>query len=344
MAAMRRSTPRYLRAPLLAVAVSLLAAGTVRAHGPVPAEPPTIGSLVFGWTVEPLVALPLLVATWAWLTMVRRVNAAHPANPVPRRRTAAFLGGLAAIAVALLSGIDRYDTTLFWVHMIQHLLLVLVAAPLLALSSPITLLLRYVSRETRQRWILPVLHSRLVRVISFPVVTWIVFAAVMWASHFSPLFDLALEDPLVHDLEHAAFLGAGLLFWWPALGRDPAPWRMSAPIRGLYVFLQMPQNTFLAVALLSAPAPLYEHYLTLDRSWGPDPLADQQLAAGIMWLGGDILFIAAILFLVAEWMRSDERDQARADRKADAQLAAIRAREMRLAERLAEERAAPDGS
>ena len=131
------------------------------------------------------------------------------------------LAGLLAIAFALLSGIDRYDTTLFSVHMVQHVLLTLVAAPLIALAAPITLLLRVASPATRRRWILPILHSRVVRVLAFPVVAWLLFAASMWGSHFSPLFDAALEDPLIHDLEHALFLGAALLFWWPAVGARP---------------------------------------------------------------------------------------------------------------------------
>ena len=126
----------------------------------------------------------------------------------------------------------------------------------------------------------PILHSRVLRVLSFPVVAWLVFAGVMWGTHFSPLFDRSLEDPLVHDLEHALYLGAGLLFWWPAVGLDPSPWRMPHPVRAMYVFLQMPQNTFLAVTILNAPAPLYPHYATLARTWGPSALDDQQIAGG----------------------------------------------------------------
>ena len=175
--------------------------------------------------------------------------------------------------------------------MVQHVLLALVAAPLIALAAPITLILRVASPATRRRWILPVLHSRVVRVLAFPVVAWVVFAGVMWVAHFSPLFDAALEDPLVHDLEHALFLGAALLFWWPAVALDPAPWRMPHPARALYVFLQMTQNTFLAVVLLNATTVLYPHYATLRVPWGPTPLEDQRLAAGIMWLAGDAIFL-----------------------------------------------------
>ena len=222
--------------------------------------------------------------------------------------------------------------------MTQHVLLAMVAAPLLALAAPITLILRVSSHETRVRWILPVLHSRVVRVLAFPVVAWLIFAAVMWGSHFSPLFDAALEDPLVHDLEHLLFLSSALLFWWPAVALDPAPWRMPHPLRALYVFLQMPQNTFLAVTILGASSVLYPHYATVVRTWGGPAIEDQRMAAGIMWLAGDLIFLVAILAILYGWMRAEARDAARTDRRAAAELAAIRVREGRLAERLARER------
>ncbi len=320
-------------------AVGWLAAVTpVAAHGPAPTEPPSAGALVLGWTFEPLPTLGIALAGAWWWWAVRRVNRAHPTNPVPVRRSVAFFAGLSALAVALLSGIDRYDTSLFSVHMVQHVLLTLVGAPLLALGGPVTLLLRLAAPATRQRWILPILHSRILRVVAHPVVAWLVFAAVMWGAHFSPLFDAAQEAPLVHDLEHALFLGAALLFWWPALGVDPAPWRLSHPARLIYVFLQMPQNTLLAVIILNAPAVLYAHYATLTRPWGPSPLADQGIAGGIMWLAGDLLFIAAIGGILAGWMRKEERDATGSERRADVERAAIRSREVVLAERLAKER------
>jgi cytochrome c oxidase assembly factor CtaG len=329
------------RAIALASAAALLVAGPVAAHGPVPAEPPSAASLLFGWTVEPVPALGILAALLWWRWAVRRVDAAHPRTPVPRQRTAAFVAGMAAIAVALMSGIDRYDTTLFSVHMVQHILLTLVAAPLIALSAPITLVLRVASAATRRRWILPILHARLTRVLSFPVVAWLLFAAVMWGTHFSPMFDASLEDPLIHDLEHALYLGAGLLFWWPAVALDPAPWRMGHPVRALYTFLQMTQNTFLSVVLLNAQTVLYPHYATLVRSWGPTPLVDQQLAAGIMWVAGDLIFLTAIMATIVGWSRAEARDAQRADRQAAADLAEIRVREGRLAARRAREREDP---
>ncbi|HZM72092.1 MAG TPA: cytochrome c oxidase assembly protein [Candidatus Polarisedimenticolia bacterium] len=335
---------RRLAAPLVAGLLALLQPAVAAAHGAVPAEPPSVVNMAFGWTIEPFIALPLLAVAVVWLRLVRRVNAAHPATRVPRIRSLAFLGGLAVIAVALMSGIGRYDTALFSVHMVQHLLLTLVAAPLLVLSAPVTLLLRAASAATRRRWLLPMLHSRLLRVVGHPVVAWLAFAGVMWGSHFSALFNAALEEPLVHDLEHGLFLAAGLLFWWPVVGLDPSPHRMSHPARVLYAFLQMPQNSFLAVAILFAETPLYAHYATLGSPWGITALADQDLAAGIMWLVGDVLFLGAVVGLIAAWMRHEGRTTAASDRRSDLARVGIREREAALRARRDAESAAGSAS
>ncbi len=343
MRAMSTPVPIRSRSAALALAggalASLWVVQPVAAHGIAPVDPPTALTLALDWSFEPLVLVPLLLIALGWIWLIRRVDAAHPLTPVPRLRAASFILGLFAIAVALQSGISRYDTSLFSIHMVQHLLLTLLAPPLLALGAPITLLLRASTPAVRHRWILPVLHSRVVRVAAHPVVGWLAFAGVMWGTHFSALFNASLDNVAIHDFEHVLYLTAGLLFWWPVIGVDPSPYRMSHPVRVLYVFLQMPQNSFLAVAILGAPAPLYAHYVTLIRAWGPNPLVDQQLAAGIMWLAGDLAFLAAILALVAGWARHDERTTVAQERRADAELAAIREREGRLAERLAAERA-----
>jgi putative membrane protein len=333
----RRAIPRGMAA-IAGLVTAAVAAGPVLAHGPVPAEPPTAASLLLGWTWEPVPTLAIVVTVAWWLWAVRRVDAVHPRNPVPRRRTVAFLAGMLAIAFALISGIERYDTILFSVHMIQHVLLMLVAAPLLALAAPVTLVLRLSSAETRRRWLLPILHSRVVRFVAHPIVAWLMFTGMMWATHFSPLFNASLEDPLIHDVEHMLFLSGALLFWWPAVALDPAPWRMSHPARIGYLFTQMTQNTFLAVVILNATTVLYPHYASLVRPWGMAALEDQRLAAGIMWIVGDAIFLTAILAVVAGWMRAEARNEAREDRRADEELTQIRLRERRLAERLAEER------
>lgn len=334
------------RLPLLAlgaaaaIPVGLLAApSSAFAHGTTPLEPPTLSSLLFDWSLDPLVTCGLLLAAAAWLLIARRVAALHPGHPVPAARTAAFLGGLAAIAVALQSGIERYDTTLFSVHMIQHLLLMLVAAPLLALAAPVTQLLRAASPGVRGRWLLPVLHSTPVAVLGHPIVAWLALTVVLWFSHFSPLFDLALEDHGVHELEHGLYIASSLLFWWPVIGADPARRRMPYAARALYLLLQLPVNSFLGMAILFAPAALYHHYASLGSPYGITALADQQAAGGIMWLAGDVAFIVAVLAVVAAWMRHEERDAPAAERRADVQRAALTAR----ADELARSRERPSG-
>jgi putative copper resistance protein D len=219
--------------------------------------------------------------------------------------------------------------------MVQHMLLELVAAPLLLLGAPITLTLRASSSSVRRR-LLKILQSRVVHAISFPLVAWLLFAAVNWGWHLSEYYNLALENVPLHYFQHATFLGAALLFWWPVIGRDPSPWRMPHPVRLFYLFLAMPQNSFLGVALMSAPHVLYQHYLTNLRTWGPSPLDDQNLGGVLMWVFGDVVFLLAMGLVVASWVLLEDRRTARLDARLDAERAA--------AERAAAERAPAEGA
>lgn len=315
----------------LAALGSLALAGPVEAHGPPPLDPPSVTSLALGWTFEPFVAIPLAALAIGWLVMVDRIDRAHPASPVPIRRTVAFMAGLLTIAVALLSGVERYDTTLFSVHMVQHMLLMLVAAPLIALSAPVTQVLRAASPGVRRRWLLPVLDSAMVKALGNPVVAWLSFTIVLYVSHFSPLFEASLEDQFVHDLEHVLYLASALLFWWPVVALDPSPRRLGHPARIGFVLLQIPYNSFLAMVLLFDDRPLYAHYAALGSIYGTNALADQQLAAGLMWFISDFVLIGSVLALVAGWMRHAERTAAADDRRAAAAKRAIDERADRLA-------------
>ena len=299
-----------------------LAPASVLAHGD-EAPAPSFPAILFDWRPEPLILAAVAVAAVAWLWTARRVARVHPAHPPSPWRIAAFLGGLAAIVVALTSPIDAYEGSLFSVHMLQHLILELVAAPLLVLAAPATLALRAASPSVRRR-LLCMLHSRLVAVISFPLLAWVIFAAVNWGWHFSSLYDQALENPALHDVEHLTFLAAALLFWWPVVGVDPSRWRLPYPARLFYLFLAMPQNSFLGVALMSAPAVLYPHYLTNERSWGPSPLVDQNVGGMLMWVGGDVVFLLAMGLVVATWVRHEDRRTARLDARLDAEAATRR--------------------
>ncbi len=306
--------------PLASLPLWLSVPAAALAHGEAAPAPGWPGVLL-EWSLDPLAVAGIALVAVAYVAAVRRIATAHPANPHPAHRSWLFAGGLAAIGLALLSPVEAYEGQLFSVHMVQHMLLELVAAPLLLAGAPITLVLRVASPGWRRR-LLSVLHSRVVRALAFPVVAWVLFAAVNWGWHFSVLYDQALENQLLHYVQHATFLGAALLFWWPVIGADPSPWRLPHPVRLLYLFLAMPQNSFLGVAIMSASSVLYPHYVTNVRGWGPTPLEDQQLGGVVMWVGGDLIFLAAMAIVVVTWMRHEERRTVRLDARLAAERAA----------------------
>jgi putative copper resistance protein D len=269
--------------------------------------------VLFAVVPEPLPWLGSIVAAGGYLLLARRINASHPTSSVPGWRVGVWLAGVVTVLVALASAIDVYADELLTAHMAQHLLLTMVAPPLLALGAPITLVLRAVSPPTRRRLLLPLLHSRLVRVAASPFVAWPIFTAVMWFAHFSPLYEAALEQPAIHVLEHAIFLGAGLLFWWPVVGADPIPHRMGFGARFAYLVLQMPVNAAVGLVMYWAPFVLYPHYLLAERGWGPSPLVDQQIGGLVMWAAGDLLLLSAVVGIVVAWMRADLRRARRTD-------------------------------
>ena len=303
----------------------------VPTHGPTPPELSLQALLYWAW--PPVVTIAVALVGLLWVRATRQVAREHPGNPYARRRTVSFVAALALLLLALQSGIERYDTTLFSIHMIQHLILLFPVPILLLQAGPVTLLLRIASPRWRAR-ILSVLQSRVVGVISHPIVGWTLLVAVMWGTHLSILFDAALEDPLIHDMEHMLYLSTALLFWAPIFSVDPIRHRLRGAAALIYLIAQMPQNSFLGVAIMWSTTPLYPHYVTLQRAWGPSPLEDQQLAGAIMWLVGDALFLAAIFAVLAALAKSEERPESRYDQaQTAAAIAEIRRREVLLAER-----------
>src|SRR4051812_26247393 len=316
---------------LLMLPASAVVAGAMALpHLAIPAIPvsgvppePSLATLVTGWSLDVEYLLPIALLAWGYWIAYRKVNREHPNNPVPRKRLWYWLAGLAVLVIAVESPIGLYDTTLFSDHMIQHLLMAMAAAPLLVLGAPITLLLRVATPEARQQYLLPLLHSRVVKVLGNPIVAWLIFTVYMFASHFSPLYEAALEDPSIHALEHVGFLLTGALFWWPVIGVDPAPRRMNWPGRLLYLGLGMPWSSFLGLAILSATTLLYPWYGAVPRTWGFSPLEDQVWAGGIMWAGGDGFFLAALVLALAAWLRAEDAEGRRQDGIADREAARI---------------------
>jgi putative copper resistance protein D len=195
--------------------------------------------------------------------------------------------------------------------MVQHLLLTMVAAPLLVLGAPVTLGLRASSPAFRHRWLLPLLRSWPVRLLSVPVVSWAQFALVLWASHFSPLYEAAVRSDGVHALEHLLYVASAVLFWSPVVGIDPSPKRLTHPARLLYLFLAMPQASFLGLAMWGATRVLYPSY---QAALGPAAaLDDQHLAGTIMGSAGMLVMVPALGLVFLDWLQREEREAARID-------------------------------
>lgn len=281
-----------------------------------PGSRPSVPAVLGAWSFDPALVLALVLAASLYLRGVVAFDRGHPGAPWPRGRAAAFLAGLAAIEVALQSPVDRYADLLFWVHMVQHLALSMVAPPLLLLGAPMTLALRSARGPLRRR-IAGVAGSRVATIAGHPLVGWLAFVAVLLATHFSPLYEAALEHDWVHELEHALYLGSGLLFWFPVVGVDPARRRLAHPLRLLYLFLAGPVGTVTALAIYSAGRVLYPHYARISPPWGPGAIGDQRLAGVIMWIGGDLLLVVALAAVVVAWMRHDRALGERLDRRLD---------------------------
>jgi putative copper resistance protein D len=272
--------------------------------------------LVTGWTLEPLPFALLVLAAALYWAGLRRLGQAGARPPWPGSRTAAFFGGLAVTAVAFLSPIDTYADFSFSIHMVQHVLLLIVAAPLYALGAPVTLALRASRPETRRRILLPVLHSRPVALLTHPLVGFALFAVAQYISHFTGFYNAALRSNAVHYGEHAMYLAAALLFWWPVVGLDPAPHKLSHPARLLYLVAAMPLEAFLAVALLSARP--YPAYVALPPPWGgAAAVSDQSTAAAVMWIAGDLTMLIAALLTAAAWLRREQVRQRRIEDEED---------------------------
>jgi cytochrome c oxidase assembly factor CtaG len=217
---------------------------------------------------------------------------------------------LGIIFIALESPIDTGSSTSFSVHMVQHLLLTMVAAPLLALGAPVTLALLASSPASRRR-LSAALRRPPLRTLSQPIVAWALFFGVLWGSHFTGLFEASLRSDGVHALEHVAYLATAVLFWMPVVGRDPSPAGLSHPARILYLFFAMASMAFLGLALFSANHVLYPTYGAVEGA--AKAIADQRIGGTLMWLGGMFNIVPALAFVMLAWMGADERAAIRID-------------------------------
>jgi putative membrane protein len=264
------------------------------------------------WSPDPGVLAAIGTAGLCYVVADGRARTGRAPTPLERRHRRAFIAGLVACLVALGPPLDGLADRSFAAHMLQHLVLTMVAAPLLVVAAPITLGLRAWNGVPR-RVLLATLRSPPARVVTNPLVAWALFFVVVWGSHLTGIYDLALRSTPVHAFEHVALLVTAALFWIPVVGVDPTSARLSPPARILYLFVAMPAMAFLGLALFSASHVLYPTYARVEGV--SRALADQRAAGAIMWAGGMVLIVIALTLVALDWMRAEEREALRIDRR-----------------------------
>jgi putative copper resistance protein D len=223
----------------------------------------------------------------------------------PARRTAAFMGGLVAVDLALQSPVATFTGSYFQAHVTQHLLLMVVGPPLLALGAPSTLLLQSASRATKKRW-LSVLRSRPFAVATHPVAVWFMYFGAMFAFFLSPLLNFAMLHMDVMDLINVAFLFGGCCYWWPMVGLDPiVHWKMGYGARLANLAIGVPFEAFLGIAIMSQRAPIASMYTVSSTRAG----------GALLWAATEIATFAGIIPVFWQWLRADERAGRRADER-----------------------------
>jgi cytochrome c oxidase assembly factor CtaG len=260
----------------------------------------------FGWTWPLYIAIPLFVTAAAFALGVLKQRART--GSFPARSAALFAGGLLSLIIALDSPIHELSERLFWVHMTQHEILMLVSAPLLVMSRPLVSLLWAMPRTWRVR-AGTVAKSKIVRrawlAISAPVAAWLLHGAALWLWHAPALFVAALQSELVHAAQHISFLGTALLFWWALLSNHGL--RLGYGGALLYVFTTITHMSFLGAWLTFSARVWYAPYLQTAPAWHLSALEDQQIGGLVMWIPAGVLLTAVMLVLFIKWMQQSQQ-------------------------------------
>ncbi len=282
-----------------AVGVALLWPGIAVAHE---GQPPAPHDIARAWPLEPGVVVPLVALLALYVFGVRRLRerAGHAAF---RGRVPLFIAGWLVLALALASPLHPLGSALFSAHMLQHELVMAVAAPLLVLGQPLAPMLFALPAAWRRpvgRWVGGKDARPLVELIAHPLVATLLHAAAVLAWHLPALYESTLRSEALHAAQHASFLGTAIVFWWALLRGGARPHRGAAVIA---LFVTTVYTGGLGALLTVSETPWYTAYGNASIPWGLTPLEDQQLAGIIMWMPGAGPYLLAALLLVAGWIR-----------------------------------------
>lgn len=281
------------------------------------AGPVTRATLWRAWHLSPVLCIGLLL--WLILYGMGAAQLAQRRTRTPTRgRAIAFGVGWLTLIVALVSPLDALSETLFSAHMIQHLLLMLIAPPLLVISRPLPVLLWALPRPARLQlagWRGPLAWLRQIwGLLTQPLVALAAYTASLWVWHAPVLYESALRHDAIHALEHACFFGASMLLWWAVL--QPKAGQRGYGMSILILLISAIQGSILGVLLTFSNVLWYPSYALFTQGWGMTPLDDQRMAGLIMWIPPGVLYLGAVAALFVAWLAAVERDAQRREQPA----------------------------
>ena len=253
------------------------------------------------WAADVALALQLAAALlYVWGV----VRLAERGRRWPLWRTVSFVTGLLVTAVAVESGLASYDSSVFTAHVVQHLLLMMVAPPLLALGAPVTLALQASSRPT-QTGLLRILNSAPLAALSNPLLAAGLYYSAMYVDLGSSFYRFSLAHPLVHNSSHLVMFSLGYLYWWSMLGVDRTSRKLPLPLRLAGMAVGMPFEVFLGIALLSSGSSIAPEHT----------LSDTHAGGGLFWVLSMAVTIAGAVVLLVQWIGEEDRRAVREDRR-----------------------------
>ncbi len=271
--------------------------------------PLTWARAVGTWEFRPGTTAVLAIVAAAYLAATVRLYRRHPSRPWPIGRTISFLAGLAVIVAASMGSPAVYGHGgLFWMHMVAHLMFIMVAPWLLAMGHPITLSLRAL-RGPARRLVLVGLRSRLVGLLTFPIVPVAGYTFVLIGTHLTGFMDTMMRHDSVMLVEQILYLGSGYLFFNQVLTREPARYQVTYPIRLVLLFISMLGDTLVGVVLLQTKTAPFTTFAAMSPSWGPGPVDDVRNGGALMWIGGDGIMLVMMMVLVMMWLRGGVPEQ-----------------------------------
>ena len=273
------------------------------------------GSLVLAeWGLEPGIVVPLLV-TGLWYARGALVLRSRSARAPRTAAVAAFAGGWITLVLALVSPLHGLSEQLFSAHMIQHELLMALAAPLLVAARPGPALLWAFGPRARLG-VAGLVHVGIVRsvwrAITRPFAAWLIQGIVIWVWHVPALFEATLHSEVVHAAQHIAFLGSAVLFWW-SIVHCP---RTARGLAIIYLFTTAVHTGVLGALMAFARSPWYPDYASRVAAYGLSPIGDQQLAGLIMWIPASAAYLLAALATAHRWLRDSEWEVTQRERAA----------------------------